>query len=211
MTDDELERWFAANKTLLETAYLAGAQPWQQSGFGLHHQRTYAQWEAQRRLIADCMDQPGAFLDIGCANGYLLQCVRRWTAERGVAIELFGLDISARLIALARARLPSYADQLFVGNAWDWAPPRIFAYVRTELVYVPDELHAAYVSRLLDRFLGPGGKLLVAEYRPPKNTAPELTIDRDLAALGFPVTSIATGSRDGVEQTRMAVVIRCAV
>jgi SAM-dependent methyltransferase len=206
MTDAELERWFAANKTLLETAYLAGEQPWQQSGFGLHSQRTYAQWEAQRRPIAACMDRPGAFLDIGCANGYLLECAQRWTAARGIAIDPFGLDFSAELIALARQRLPAYADQLFVGNAWDWTPPRTFDYVRTELVYVPDELHQAYVARLLDRFLAPGGKLLVAAYRTRENTAPELTIDCDLATHGFVVASLATGLRHGVEQTRVAVI-----
>jgi hypothetical protein len=34
MDEQELAAWFAANQTLLETAYLAGEQPWQQSGFG---------------------------------------------------------------------------------------------------------------------------------------------------------------------------------
>jgi hypothetical protein len=28
MNDEELTRWFDANKTLLETAYLAGTYPW---------------------------------------------------------------------------------------------------------------------------------------------------------------------------------------
>ena len=30
MNQEELAQWFDANKTLLETAYLAGQQPWQQ-------------------------------------------------------------------------------------------------------------------------------------------------------------------------------------
>ena len=35
MNDEELSAWFAANKTILETAYIAGTNPWQQSGVGL--------------------------------------------------------------------------------------------------------------------------------------------------------------------------------
>jgi len=206
MTDDELNRWFAANRALLETAYLAGEQPWQGSGVGLRTPRSYEHWEAIRRPIAECMERPGAFLDIGCANGYLLECVLRWTAERGVAIDPYGLDLSAKLVALARERLPAHADHIFVGNGWHWAPPHTFDYVRTELVYVPDALHSAYISRLLDEFVAPGGKLLVAEYRGHESVTPEPTIDRDLARLGFRVESVKVGVRENVERTRIAVI-----
>lgn len=206
MSDDELWRWFAANRDLLETAYLAGEQPWQQSGVGLRSRRDYAYWEALRRPIAECVERPGAFLDIGCANGYLLECVLRWTAERGVGIEPYGLDLSAKLVTLARERLPTYADNLFVGNAWDWTPPQTFDYVRTELVYVPSALQAVFVSRLLDEFVAPGGKLLAAEYRGHESVTSEPTIDRDLARLDFQVESVRGGMWEGVEQTRIAVV-----
>jgi hypothetical protein len=40
MNDGELAAWFAARKTLLETAYLAGEQAWQQSGFGASRTRS---------------------------------------------------------------------------------------------------------------------------------------------------------------------------
>jgi SAM-dependent methyltransferase len=215
MTPDELQRWFAANKTLLETAYLKGKEPWQQSGVGLHHTYPYARWEALRRPIADCMDRAGSFLDIGCANGYLLECVLRWTAERGVEIDPYGLDISAKLAGLARERLPAYADHVFTGNAWDWLPPRRFDYVRTELEYVPDELHASFVRRILEDFLSPGGRLLAAEYRGRSVSSsgeirqtPEgpLTIDGHLEDLGFAVGSIASRRWEGEERVRIAVV-----
>ncbi len=206
MNDNELAEWFAANKTLLETAYLAGEQPWQQSGVGLRTPRTYEHWEALRRPIADCIEQSGAFLDIGCANGYLLECVLRWTAEWGVAIEPYGLDFSEKLVALARQRLPSYADHLFVGNAWDWTPPRTFDYVRTELVYVPEPLYTVYISRVLDEFVSPGGKLLVAEYRGRENTALELTVDQRLVQLGFIVEAIKSGVWEGQQRTPVAVI-----
>ena len=202
----EYEQWFAANKTLLETAYLAADQPWQQSGVGLHSACTYERWEAIRRPIALCVTHSGAFLDIGCANGYLLECLLRWVGERGLTLDPYGLDISEGLVALARQRLPQYADHCFVGNAWNWQPPRRFDYVRTELVYVPDELRQMYLRRLLADFLTPTGSLLVAEYFSSGPNAPQPHIQQRLTEMGFPVASCTSGFWQGVEQTRVAVI-----
>ncbi|MEO7000532.1 MAG: class I SAM-dependent methyltransferase [Ktedonobacterales bacterium] len=204
--DGEYGQWFAANKTLLETAYLAADQPWQQSGVGLHSACTYERWEAMRRPIAACVTTSGTLLDMGCANGYLLECLLRWVGERDLTLEPYGLDISEGLLALARQRLPQYADHCFVGNAWDWPPPRRFDYVRTELVYVPDELQQAYVRRLLTDFLTPTGSLLVAEYRARGPDAPPLRVEQRLAEMGFPVPARTSGFWQGVECTRIAVV-----
>jgi SAM-dependent methyltransferase len=195
MDDEELAAWFAATKTLLETAYLAGEQPWRQSGFGLHTPRTYAAWEAHRKPIADCIERSGSFLDIGCANGYPLECVLRWTAERGVTIEPYGLDLAQKFVALAQRLLPAYAGHFFVGNAWDWTPPRPFDYVRTELVYVPDALRAAYISRLL-----------VAGYRGRGAAMQEVFVDDRLLQLGFVIEDIKSGVWEGEEKTRIAVI-----
>src|SRR5262245_32930154 len=206
MDPHERDAWFAANKELLETAYLAGVEPWQQSGFGLHHPRTYARWAAVRRPVADAVDRAGTFLDVRCANGFLLECVLRWTAERGLRIEPSGLDLSERLVALARTRLPDYADRLYVGNAWDWTPPGRFDFVRTELVYVPEPLQGAYVARLLADYLAPGGRLLAAQYLGSATGAGEPPIDRHLEELGHPVADVKRGFWEGTEYTRIAVV-----
>jgi SAM-dependent methyltransferase len=205
MDEQELAAWFAANKTLLETAYLAAQQPWQQSGFGLYTPRTYGAWEAHRKPIGDCIERSGAFLDVGCANGYLLESALRWTAERGIEIEPYGLDISEKLVTMAQQRLPTYADHFFIGNAWNWTPPRAFDYVRTELVYVPDTLQAPYVSRLLDEFISPGGKLLVAGYRGRGDAAQYLFVDDRLSQLGFVIEDVKSGVWEGEEKTRVAV------
>jgi SAM-dependent methyltransferase len=206
MDTHDHEAWFAANRALLETAYLAGVEPWQQSGFGLHSPRSYARWEAVRRPVADAVDGDGAFLDVGCANGFLLECALRWTAERNLRIEPFGLDLSERLVALARARLPDHASRLYVGNAWDWTPPRRFDFVRTELVYVPEPLQAAYVARLLADYLTPGGRLLAAQYLGSVTSAAEPPIDRFLEELGHPVADVKRGFWEGTEYTRIAIV-----
>jgi SAM-dependent methyltransferase len=160
MNNEELSRWFEAQSVTLETAYLAGAHPWQQSGVGRHTPRSAQDWEVLRRPIAEGRSRSGTFLDVGCANGYLLECLLRWTQERRVQIIPYGWDFSAQLLALARQRLPQYADQLFVGTAGDWPPPRRFDSVTTMLDYVPDELQEAFVQRLLERCVQVGGTCL---------------------------------------------------
>ncbi len=207
MNQEELAQWFDANKTLLETAYLNGQHPWQQSGVGLHSQRTAKDWETLHRPIADCIDRSGSFLDIGCANGYLLECMLHWVSERDLIIDPYGLDLSEKLIELAKDRLPHFAYHFYVGNAWHWTPPQTFDYVRTELVYVPTELHQQFVSLLLERYLHPNGwDLLIAEYRGRQQAEPAITIDSYLASMGFAVKDVKLGMLDGVEQTRVAVV-----
>jgi SAM-dependent methyltransferase len=156
----ELQAWFERVRDVLESAYLSHEEPWRQSGMSGPEER----WIALRKPVADCIDRTGSFLDIGCANGYLLECCLRWAAERGIAIDPYGLDISARLVDLARRRLPRYADHFFVGNAYTWLPGQRFDFVRTELVYVPAEYERQYLDHLLANYLLPGGRLLVANY-----------------------------------------------
>jgi len=208
MNDEELTTWFEQNKKVLERAYLAGTLPWQQSGFGLRTPRSAQDWEALRRLIADCIESAGTFLDIGCANGYLLECILHWTQERGIQMTPYGLDFSEKLVALAQRRLPQYASHLFVGNVWDWEPPMTFDYVNTTFDYVPHELHEAFVNRLLQRYLHPEGRLLVAEYL-GKSVNPfrlRIPVDQHLGQLGFGVASVRSASIDEFAMTRIAVI-----
>jgi SAM-dependent methyltransferase len=202
MDERELQDWFAAVQHELESAYLTAAEPWKQSGFSGPAER----WVACRRPIAECMTEDGAFLDIGCANGYLLECVRQWTAVRGVSIAPWGLDLSERLVALAKARLDDGADQLFVGNGLFWQPPRKFDYVRTELCYVPEGCRRRYVRRLLSDLVCPGGKLLLAEYRSRQAPSADPWVDDVLRDLGFAVAACVSGLWESKELTRVAVV-----
>lgn len=182
---------------------MAHEEPWRQSGMSGPEER----WAALRRPVADCLDRPGSFLDVGCANGYLLECVVRWAAERGVAVDPYGLDISPRLVEMARQRLPHYADHFFVGNSFTWIPPRRFDFVRTELVYVPGEYERAYVDHLLAHYVAPAGRLLIANYLedhpdPARGLLPGSHPTRHilerLAELGVAVS----GYRDGYDPTR---------
>jgi hypothetical protein len=152
--------WFAAVRATLEPAYLAAEDGRGQSGF----RGDAARWERARRPIVRAIHRDGAARDVGCANGLLMESVRAWAAADGYRIEPYGLDLSPALAALARRRLPVWAGRIFVGDALDWAPPRRFDFVRTELVYVPEGRRAEYVRRLRDEFLLPGGRLIVCSY-----------------------------------------------
>jgi SAM-dependent methyltransferase len=160
MDDNELSQWFDNVGNTLEQAYLKQEEPWKQSGMSGPAER----WVSLRKPVADCVDRSGSFLDIGCANGYLLECVMKWVGENGLSIVPYGLDLSQRLVELAKERLPHYKDNFFVGNAFTWLPPQRFDFVRTELVYVPAEYEKQYIGFIRDNHLTPGGKLLVANY-----------------------------------------------
>ncbi len=134
--------WHEAAEALVVAAYLAAETPWGQSG----KSGTADDWEWSRSLIADAIDRDGAFLDVGCANGYLLECLVRWT---DFGVEPYGLEISRDLAALARTRLPSWSERIFLGNALTWEAPRTFTYVRTGLEYVPVGRRRELVERLL--------------------------------------------------------------
>jgi predicted pyridoxine 5'-phosphate oxidase superfamily flavin-nucleotide-binding protein len=142
---------------IYEAHYLAAGTPAGGSGHG----GDAASWEAVRRPIADAIDRSGTFLDIGCANGLLMESIAVWTEHD---VEPYGLDFARRLVEEARRRLPQWADRIFLGDARTWEPPRRFDFVRTELVYVEESERPAYVEGLLERFLAPAGRLLVCGY-----------------------------------------------
>ena len=62
-----------------------------------------------------------------------MECVARWGAPRGFAIEPYGLDIAPGLAALAQRRYPAWAERVSVGNALGFRPRHRFDFVRTGL------------------------------------------------------------------------------
>ena len=159
---DEIDdtTWYQQTCARLTSAYLSGDNPRAQSGFT----GDQTHWTQARSLIAEAVDHNGAFLDIGCANGFLLECLMDWVSQRGHRIEPYGLDISIGLIDLALKRLPYWADRLFVGNAIDWVPPQRYDFVRTGLEYVPERRRANLIQRLLEHVVIPGGRLIIGTF-----------------------------------------------
>lgn len=202
MNKEELNGWFSELKEKLENAYLSSDEPWKQSGFSGPEER----WTKCRKPVAECINESGMFLDIGCANGYLLECVKKWTEEKGLSIVPFGVDISSKLVELARYRLPEFKNNIFVGNGLTWESPQKFDYVRTELCYVPEPFYKKYVDRLVKEFLNKNGKLLIVEYRSRRDDEAKEWIDISLKKMGFEIEDYKSAFYEGKELTRVVVV-----
>jgi SAM-dependent methyltransferase len=178
------EGWYREVAAVITPAYLAADNPRSQSG----QSGDEPHWERARGLIADAIDRSGTFLDIGCASGYLMECLERWSQQRGWPVEPYGLDIAPELADLARRRVPRWADRIFVGNAIDWQPPRRFDFVRTGLEYVPLRRQRDLVERLLRDVVAPGGRLIIGTYSEESDetrTAPSQ--EAMIAGWGFPI------------------------
>jgi SAM-dependent methyltransferase len=167
LTDDD---FFASNLRHLETAYLdpRNTSPRHGSGFG----GTEAEWFARRGHLRQAVDRDGTFLDVGCANGLLVETLVAWCAADGHTVDPFGVDLSARLVAEAARRLPQWADHFFVGNALTWTPPdgRRFDFVHALLELVPTPRRAELVGHLCDEVVAPGGRVILSHYVPIDRT-----------------------------------------
>lgn len=190
----------------LEQAYLAAPDRLGQSGFAGSAER----WERLRRPILEAVDSPGVFLDIGCANGHLMHCLWQWSLQDGVEVQMFGVDVSAALVELARQQHPQWRDRYWVADARSWAPPRRFDFVRAELVYAPGT-EREFVEHLINAYLRPTGRLILTSYA--SRTRPDedrlINVAAALEDWGFAVTGRATGTdTDGVPLTEVAWVDR---
>jgi hypothetical protein len=170
------EGWFSRVQGILVPVYLAGDNPRAQSG----KSGDESSWEEARRPVLAAVDEPGDFLDIGCASGYLMESVYRWAADGGLAVEPYGLDISPELADLARQRLPQWTDRIWVGNALYWQPPRRFDYVRTCLDYVPPGRRADLVAHLLGNVAS--RRLIIGVYN---EVAADPAVEREVKAAGY--------------------------
>jgi SAM-dependent methyltransferase len=178
------EGWYREVAVVITPAYLAQDNPRAQSG----HSGDDAHWEQARGLIADAIDRSGTFLDVGSASGYLMECIQRWALARGFVVEPYGLDIAPELAALARRRLPHWADRIYVGNVINWEPPRRFDFVRSGLEYVPARRHRDLVARLLRDYVAPGGRLIIGTFNEERDeTRREPPQEALVASWGFTI------------------------
>jgi hypothetical protein len=64
--------------------------------------QAFVLWERARRPMCSLIPGPGPFLDIGCANGFLLRCLLEWSPFHIVP---FGIDVDPTLVKSARELL----------------------------------------------------------------------------------------------------------
>lgn len=146
-----------------EQAYLGTDDPRAQSGFRGSADR----WEAARRPIVEALDCSGTFLDVGCANGLLMESVAGWSEFE---IEPYGLDFAPGLVELARARLPHWTGRIWLGDAASWTPSFSFDFVHTRL-----EIGS------LERIVGFGHRLIISSdgsFRRPDSPRAEPVAER---------------------------------
>jgi SAM-dependent methyltransferase len=160
MDDRALPPGFIARLDQLERSYLEETDPIRASGFGGGAER----WRAEREPLLDAVAADGHILDVGCANGYLLECLVGWGKERGLHLVPHGVDRSVGLIQRARERLPQFARNMHVGDSWTWTPPMQYDYVYALYDCVPLDYLTDYVARLLDRAVAGGGRLILGAY-----------------------------------------------
>ena len=189
MVTDRLPAEFLEQVRVLERAYLQESDPIRQSGFAGGAVR----WRAEREPILDAVERGGDLLDVGCANGYLVECLVTWGRERGLDLVPFGVDRSDALVALARRRLPECAARFWVANAWEWQPPRRFRYVYALHDCVPGEYLRSFVERLLGGAVASGGRLIIGAYGSHSRQEAPLDIARRLAALDFRISGESAG------------------
>lgn len=188
-TPDSFPADYLHRLTSLEAAYLSSDDPMRQSGYSGGPVR----WRQERELILDAITGDGELLDVGCANGYLLECLLAWGKERGLSLIPYGLDLGPGLIELARQRLPHFADHFFVGNAWNWQPPHPFAYVYALYDIVPLDKLAECVHRLLTRMVAPNGRLILGAYGSHSRQIAPFEIGDFLQAAGFTLAGTSAG------------------
>jgi SAM-dependent methyltransferase len=181
----EEDAWYRERQALIVPAYLAADNPRAQSG----QSGDEAGWEDARSLIVEAIGRDGTFLDVGCANGHLMETVREWAAHRGIEIEPYGVDLSPELAALARRRLPRWADRIWVGNGLTWQPPFRFDFVHLQqLDYVPPLRRRELVAHLLDRVCTAGGRLIVGSFNEPRESR---ATEAEIASYGYAIAGRA--------------------
>lgn len=154
--------FYADNVRLMESAYLRGTTVQQGSGFG----GDAASWRLCREPIVDAIDRDGTFLDLGCANGLLMESVTAWAGERGLSIEPYGVDLAPGLVNEARARLPRWEDRIELGNAIDYRPAdgRRFTYVHLLADAVPANRQSDLIRHALEDLVEPSGRVILSRY-----------------------------------------------
>lgn len=125
----------------------------------------------RRRVFTRLVELSGArpgdrVLDVGCGPGYLTRLAAGAVGPGGTAL---GIDPSPTVIRYAQrvTRQDNCAFQLGVAEALE-APEASFDVVVSSLMihHLPDDLRPRAITEIL-RVLRPGGRLLIADFRPP--------------------------------------------
>jgi SAM-dependent methyltransferase len=182
------EQWFDNHNRYFTAAYLSADNPRAQSG----HSGDEARWRYSRGMILEAIHRSGTFLDVGCANGHLIESLNQWMTGSGLEVEFFGLDISQGLAELAKKRLPHWKDQIYIGNALYWIPPMKYNFVRTGLEYVPLERQRDFVHHLFANYVEQNGRLIIGLYNEERDSR---ELEEKFCAWGYQLSGYCEKSK----------------
>ncbi len=181
---------FLSRIRALEPKYLSSDDPLLQSGYDGGAER----WKQERGPIVEAIDRDGTFMNVGCANGYLLESICAWaTLQKRWHLVPYGVDLNPGLIVEAMQRWSGVADHFWVADAWEFAAPLKFDFVYSTVDCVPGDLLAAYVARLLDRYVKPGGRLIMGHYGSKAKRVSPMNVSDVLDDFGFAVAGAMQG------------------
>jgi len=93
--DAPRDEYFRVLRDAVVEFYLADpGNQYQQSGRSSEARR----WEETRRLFVRALHRDGDLLDVGCANGLLLETLIVWAREEGFVIRPHGIDLVPELV-----------------------------------------------------------------------------------------------------------------
>jgi SAM-dependent methyltransferase len=67
----------------------------------------YEYWKAARYFVTEAIHKDGTFLDVGCANGFLMKCLLSWSNN---SITPYGVDNRAEVIEKAKLLFPEITN-----------------------------------------------------------------------------------------------------
>ncbi len=79
------DQYFATYARENSRLYLSQTEPRRQSG----HSGDLYYWRHVRSMILEAVYYDGSFIDVGCANGHLIQSLSSWMKNTGVAVEFW--------------------------------------------------------------------------------------------------------------------------
>lgn len=129
------------------------------------------------RLAALSGVRPGdRVLDVGCGTGYLTRIMANVAGPGG---RVTGVDPSPAMIEHAGKQAPANCSYLVnEGQSLDLADASCDVVVSTLAVHHIPEADRGRAIREMRRVLRPGGRLLIAEFRPPSNPWVSRLLDR---------------------------------
>lgn len=123
-------------------------------------------WEQMRHFISLTINKSGTFLDLGCANGFLLKCLQEWSNHDIVP---YGVDFRPEYISDAKNIFPMHTnnfktDLIKSGSTLPQNFPEKFDFIYWATWLNLDSNKYQYFIKSLKNLVKPRGRLIIGFY-----------------------------------------------